>query len=179
MDHTSLFDILNSHKVVLAAGFASGFVYAFKFTKRTLDYPLTTIFNSAASGLLTLWGTSLFFESVPDELRFIIPLTVGASCLYWKYNDLFHNKKDKPFFQFKYTTTTNNTNNTTNVTVGSDSSDSDSDSDDDAHSQRDEAASPNLSHATPHPLQDEVSNDQSSQSIPNPSNEVTNAKKDL
>lgn len=116
-----IFDILNSNKAVLAAGFAAGFVYAFKLTKTTLNYPLTTLFGAALEGTLTLFGTSLIIDYFPQEVRFMIPLTVAASCIYWKYNDLFRNKKNKPFFTFYYKTTrtsiTNSDNDVTNVVI--------------------------------------------------------------
>ena len=112
----TLLDTLNSNQVVLSSGFAAGFVYAFKLSKRTLNYPLTTLFESALQGMLTLFGTSYIIDFFPENFRFIIPCTIAASCIFWKYNDLFHNKKNKPFFKFKYTTT----NSVTNITVGDD-----------------------------------------------------------
>ena len=107
------FDLLNSNKVILASGFAVGFVYAFKLTKDTLNYPLTTLFGAAVEGALTLFGTAFIVDFFPQEIRFVIPLTVAASCIYWKYCDLFHNKKNKPLFSFKMKTTRTTTNNTT------------------------------------------------------------------
>jgi hypothetical protein len=110
----TLFESLNSNKAVLASGFAAGFVYAFKLSKRTLNYPLTTLFESALEGTLTLFMISLIIGYFPENFRFVIPCTVAASCIFWKYNDLFHNKKNKPFFKFSYKTT----NSVTNITIG-------------------------------------------------------------
>jgi hypothetical protein len=80
---------LNSEQYVLSSGFMIGFIYSFKFNRRTLHYPLSTIFDSALSGYLTLWGAKIVSNYLPSNLRFIIPLAAIASCIYYKFVDMF------------------------------------------------------------------------------------------
>lgn len=118
MDYTDILTTLNSPKAVLTAGFLSGFIYNFKLSKRTLNYPLSTLFNSALSGMITLFGSSFLLKWFHEDFRFIIPLTVATSCIYWKYTDLFYNKKNKPFILYKH----KSNDGITSMTVGNDSS---------------------------------------------------------
>ena len=83
---------LNSTNAVLTSGFLIGFTYELKFSKKTLQYPLSTLFNSVIGGFITFLGASLLHDFIPPNLRFIVPVLATASCLYYKYNDL--KKKD-------------------------------------------------------------------------------------
>lgn len=85
---------LNSDQSVTLSGFMIGFIYSFKFNKRTLQYPLSTIFDSALSGFLTAWGADIVGNFIPPNLRFIIPLTAIASCIYYKFVDMFGNQSN-------------------------------------------------------------------------------------
>lgn len=91
----SMLQTLNSEEAVLISGFMIGFMYDFKFTTETLEYPLTTIFNSALSGLLTFIGAGLVAGFLHKDLHFIIPVTAVASCLYYKWKDLTPKRKNK------------------------------------------------------------------------------------
>ena len=83
-----MFNTLNSSRVVLGSGFMIGFVYELKLSKRTLEYPLTTICDATLGGFVTYLGTELLYEFIPMNLRFVIPLAACASCVYYKYNDI-------------------------------------------------------------------------------------------
>lgn len=89
----NLFQTLNSPRVVLGSGFMIGFVYDLKFNERTLEYPLSSIFNASIGGFITYLGAAIVHDFIPWRLRFIVPLTAGASCIYYKYKDFNENKK--------------------------------------------------------------------------------------
>jgi hypothetical protein len=80
---------LNSNQVVYSSGFMIGFVYDFKFNKKTLHFPLSTIFNSAISGFFTAIGADIVSGFLPPSLKFIIPVAAIASCIYYKFVDMF------------------------------------------------------------------------------------------
>lgn len=97
-----IFDILCSKNIVLGSGFMIGFVYEFKFEETTLKYPLSTIGNSCINGFITYSAAHILYGLLPLPVTAIIPITAGASCAYYKYNDIFNkpasqeigNKKD-------------------------------------------------------------------------------------
>lgn len=95
MDYQNVYNILSSDKAVCIAGFSAGFVYAFKLTEKTLKRPLQTLLCAAIDGAVCLFGASIVVRFLPDELKFMIPLTVAASCIYWKYQDFYGPKKPK------------------------------------------------------------------------------------
>jgi len=80
---------LNSETVIVTSGFMIGFLYEFKFNKKTLDNPLSTIFNSSISGFIMSIGASIVGGFIPSPMKCIIPLTAVASCAYYKYNDIY------------------------------------------------------------------------------------------
>lgn len=83
----SLFKFLNKDETVLASGFAVGFLYEFKFNKKTLEQPLSTIFSSSISGLFCSFGAVIVGSIVPPHMKFIIPVTSVVACGYYKYLD--------------------------------------------------------------------------------------------
>jgi len=83
---------LNSDQSVSVSGFMIGFLYDFKFNRRTLHFPLSTIFNSAIAGFFTAIGAKIVSGFIPSNLKFIIPLMAIASCFYYKYIDMFGEK---------------------------------------------------------------------------------------
>lgn len=84
---STIVSYLNSEKVVLASGFMIGFMYGFKFNKKTLENPLSTIFNSAVSGFFCYIGAGLVEGFLPRPFKLIIPATAVASISYYKYQD--------------------------------------------------------------------------------------------
>lgn len=89
---TSAMTVLNSERAVATSGFMLGFLYDFKFNAQTLQNPLTTILNASIAGFITSIGAAIVGGFVPEELRFLIPLSAVASCIYYKYNDLKESK---------------------------------------------------------------------------------------
>ncbi len=94
MAFRSILNSLNSEQIVMGSGFMIGFLYEFKLSKRTVNNPLTTIFNASIGGFLTYIGTGVISSILPPGMLFIIPVTAGVSCVYWKYNDIKKDKKD-------------------------------------------------------------------------------------
>ena len=84
-----IFSTLNSPRVILGSGFMIGFVYELKLNEKTLEYPLTTICNATLGGFITYLGTELMYEFIPPNLRFVIPVAACASCIYYKYRDIY------------------------------------------------------------------------------------------
>lgn len=84
----NLLEFMNSDEVVYISGFMFGFLYNFRFRKSTLQEPLNTILGSAFAGMFTTFGTGIVAWFLPRELRFIIPSTLIASCVYYKFKDL-------------------------------------------------------------------------------------------
>lgn len=89
------FDILCSKNVVLGSGFMIGFMYDFKFNEKTLQNPLTTIGNGCINGFMTYLGTHILYGILPLPVTAIIPITATASCVYYKYNDVFNPHSSK------------------------------------------------------------------------------------
>lgn len=83
-----LMTVLNSTQAIETAGFLSGFMYGLKFDKSTLEHPLATIFQSSINGSIMAWCAGFVAEYLPERLRFFIPVTIAASIVYWKYNDV-------------------------------------------------------------------------------------------
>lgn len=92
---TSVITVLNSEQSVTISGFVNGFLYDFKFNTKTLQNPFATIFNASISGFITSIGAGIVGGFVPEELKFLIPLSAIASCVYYKYNDLKESKSPK------------------------------------------------------------------------------------
>lgn len=80
-----VFRTLNSTSVVLSSGFMVGFVYELKFSKKTLEHPIKTLFNASIGGCLTYFGAAIVHDLLPRNLRFTIPLLACASCSYYLY----------------------------------------------------------------------------------------------
>lgn len=84
---------LNSENVIVGSGFMIGFMYDFKFNKKTLDNPLSTILNSLIGGFFCSLGASIVGSIIPYPYRMIIPCVATASCIKYKYDDFKNNKK--------------------------------------------------------------------------------------
>ena len=74
---------LCSTELVCTVGFALGFLYDFKFNKETLLNPLSTIFNSTLSGVVTLWGASILCGIFPPPLLCATTILGTTSCVYY------------------------------------------------------------------------------------------------
>ena len=83
-----LFHTLNSEKAVVYSSFIFGFTYNFKFNKKTLENPMSTLFNSTVDGFLYSVAGVIIGDLMPPQIRFVIPMLVTSSCVYYKYKDL-------------------------------------------------------------------------------------------
>ena len=81
---------LSTPDAINVSGFMIGFMYRLKFTKETLDRPLSTLFDSSISGFFTLLGAQIVADFLPPQLRFFIPLLAVCSSVYYKLNDVIH-----------------------------------------------------------------------------------------
>lgn len=94
---SDILNTLNTDESVQAAGFMIGFMYRFKFNHETLYNPLTTIYEASLYGYVTRIGSSFLSGMMPDNIKFIVPLTAITSCIYYKYIDYqdYLQKKNK------------------------------------------------------------------------------------
>lgn len=101
MKMNAFFQRLSSPRVISWSGFMVGFVYELKLNETTLEYPLSTIAGATLCGIITSFGAEILSSVIPVHMRFIIPASAGASCVYYKYKDIIYlrsklegNKKD-------------------------------------------------------------------------------------
>ena len=79
---------LCTETAVINSGFFLGFIYTLKLNKKTLDYPLTSLANASINGIFTSYGALVASAFIPKPMHFSIPVTVIASCIYYKYKDI-------------------------------------------------------------------------------------------
>ena len=75
--------LLSSKKTVCTVGFGIGFLYNFKFNRKTLVNPLSTIFGSAIEGVVTCCGAVILSEILPPPLLLGTTLLGLTSCGYY------------------------------------------------------------------------------------------------
>ena len=85
---TDIIKELNKDRAIILSGFALGFLWTFKANKKTLKYPLSTIFNGSINGFFCSIGALIVGIFIPFQIRFIIPMACASSIVYSKVNDL-------------------------------------------------------------------------------------------
>lgn len=79
-----IFDIMNSSNTMLTASFALGFMHSCKKNKqRIIDRPLFSLFNASIGGIITSYFANLIGSFMPQNFRFLIPLTILILCYYY------------------------------------------------------------------------------------------------
>lgn len=91
---SNIIKMLNDPKVIQTSGFMIGFMYEFKFRKKTLDNPLSAIFIAAFSGIVTSINASYISACLPEPVKCVIPITGIVACIYYKINE-FNIDKEK------------------------------------------------------------------------------------
>jgi hypothetical protein len=78
----------STHTAAVYASFALGFTLTFK-EKKMITHPLSTFYNSTIMGIIFVACISTFYNSIPDHLKFVIPLASLIICHYRanKYNN--------------------------------------------------------------------------------------------
>jgi hypothetical protein len=73
---------LSNDEVISSVGFAAGLFWG-SSAKDLLEWPLTTILQGACYGSLTSFGASYVSRSLPERARFIVPVALAASLVYY------------------------------------------------------------------------------------------------
>jgi hypothetical protein len=77
-------------------GFLLGIGYTVTF-RRILNAPLSTLFVGAIAAPVCSWGGSIVQEVLPQDLRFLIPVSCFACIVYTQIKDLFSKKPVQGF----------------------------------------------------------------------------------
>jgi hypothetical protein len=91
---------LSSQEVIAGAGFAAGLFWGstvIETPKNLLKYPLSSILKGAGYGSLTALGASYVSKNLPERARFIVPVALAASLVYYAVvagKDIYYGKKN-------------------------------------------------------------------------------------
>jgi hypothetical protein len=90
----TVMDIMNSDATTSTMGFLLGFLYVFKFNKKTLESPLSSLFDASLNGFLTSIAAAFVSGWLPTKMKFILPVTAIFSCVYYIRNGMIQRKSD-------------------------------------------------------------------------------------
>jgi hypothetical protein len=90
----TVMDILNSDATTSTMGFLLGFLYVFRFNNKTLECPLSSLFDASLNGCLTSIAAGFVSGWLPIKMKFILPVTAIFSCMYYIRNGMIQRKSD-------------------------------------------------------------------------------------
>lgn len=90
----SFLSVFNKKATISNFGFLYGVVYNIE-KNELLEYPLSTLFGSLFGGIMYAIGSSIIASFLPEEIRFIVPLSLTISISWLKYNEYKQNNTNK------------------------------------------------------------------------------------